>query len=701
MMFTKRPRTRPSNHRQRRPVASSTTLGPARAASGNARSAVGRAFSAAVLCAFGFALAGIMVPAGHVAAATPGKPAVVKTTSSSIPVTVATGRWAGADRYATAAAVSAAVFAPGVPAVFITTGTGYADALSGSGAAGRIGAPILLVPTTGGIPATIAAELTRLTPRVIYVLGGTSVVPAATATALEPYATTKTIIRLAGTDRYGTSAAIAAKFFAPGVPVAFIASGSAFPDALAAGPAAARVGGPVLLVPSGATALPPAIAAELKILKPAAIDVLGGTTIITPALAAAAAAYAVTKTPTRYAGVDRFGTAVAVSGLDALKIGSRLLLASGLDFPDALAAGAAAAAQGDDLLLTDGPGWPATVTNAIAALAPTTIIAIGGTTSVPAVALDSAQDISQSQYVPGASFTAPTRITFTAATSVTVSFTTRAGLGTTIASATMAEETSPDSADGTCDLVTWQAVDLGSVEASSPYTFNGLVPNTCYRFGVIVVDADTGSATTYSNAVKTLAAWTGSIDLYEASAFVTQADWHWCVGASALETVNLITGTTNTSKASQQPVQAYAQAHSPYSYGTDAGSDPAGWAATTNHFADAMGYHYVNHTSFSSELAAVALALRETGRPVGVTVAHGSHAWIAVGFESTADPLTGSYAVTGLYITGSLYPIQQLDGYDQAPDTFMTAATLSGFMTPYHEARFPVVWESAYVTIEP
>jgi len=53
--------------------------------------------------------------------------------------------------------------------------------------------------------------------------------------------------RVAGADRYGTAAAISKSSFAAGLPVAFVVTGGAFPDALAAGPSAAHLKGPVLL----------------------------------------------------------------------------------------------------------------------------------------------------------------------------------------------------------------------------------------------------------------------------------------------------------------------------------------------------------------------------------------------------------------------------------------------------------------------
>ena len=67
-----------------------------------------------------------------------------------------------------------------------------------------------------------------------------------TATAaLAPSAT-----RIGGADRYEVAAATSASTFATGAPIAYIATGGTFPDALAAGPVGGHRGGPVLLTRS-------------------------------------------------------------------------------------------------------------------------------------------------------------------------------------------------------------------------------------------------------------------------------------------------------------------------------------------------------------------------------------------------------------------------------------------------------------------
>ena len=122
-------------------------------------------------------------------------------------------RLSGVDRYETAAAISAATFAPGVGATVLATGANFPDALAGGAAAAHYGGPILLT-RQGTIPQATLNELARLGPGSIFVLGGSSVISNADLASLDPY-TSGPVVRLAGTDRYGTSAAISEDHLEP------------------------------------------------------------------------------------------------------------------------------------------------------------------------------------------------------------------------------------------------------------------------------------------------------------------------------------------------------------------------------------------------------------------------------------------------------------------------------------------------------
>ena len=99
---------------------------------------------------------------------------------------VAVERWAGGDRFASSAAFSAKSFAPGVGVAYVANGMNFPDALSGAPIAGKNGGPVLLTNATS-LPGAIAAELKRLQPKKIVVLGGTGAVSNTVKAKLDAY----------------------------------------------------------------------------------------------------------------------------------------------------------------------------------------------------------------------------------------------------------------------------------------------------------------------------------------------------------------------------------------------------------------------------------------------------------------------------------------------------------------------------------
>jgi Cell wall binding domain 2 (CWB2) len=98
------------------------------------------------------------------------------------------------------------------------------------------------------------------------------------------------VFRIAGSDRFSTAAAISEASFEPGVPVAYIATGLNFPDALAGAAVAGSQGAPILLVMPNS--IPAATATELKRLKPGKIVILGGTGAVSDLVRSQLRAYA-------------------------------------------------------------------------------------------------------------------------------------------------------------------------------------------------------------------------------------------------------------------------------------------------------------------------------------------------------------------------------------------------------------------------
>ena len=252
-------------------------------------------------------------------------------------------RLAGTDRYSTAVAISRSSHPDGAPVVVLTTGGAFPDALAGGPAAAALGAPVLLV-AKDEVPGLVLTELARLRPGRVLLLGGTGAVSQATVRQLEDAGFA--VERIAGAGRYETAALVSETTFAPGTPVAYVATGSDYPDALSGAAAAATARAPVLLVAQDS--LPAATAKELTRLKPQRIIVLGGTGAVSATVEQTIAAYA--PTVSRIAGADRYATAAAVARATPGRPDG-IFLATGQGFADALAGGPAAAAAGAPVLL--------------------------------------------------------------------------------------------------------------------------------------------------------------------------------------------------------------------------------------------------------------------------------------------------------------------------------------------------------------
>jgi putative cell wall-binding protein len=289
-------------------------------------------------------------------------------------------RLAGADRFGTAVAISEASFEPGVPFVVIANGLSFPDALSGAPVAGLAGAPVLLV-TAQSIPASVKAELTRLKPDFIAVLGGVGAVSAAVASQLQSYALSGDVERLSGSDRFATSAAIADVVWDGDPPsTVYVTNGMTFPDALAAGPVAGLDVAPILLVQKDQ--IPAPIKAQLQEIRPASIVVVGGPGAVSSKVLGELDALSIDGA-FRISGGSRFETAANLSswfweGIDA----STVFISSGMQFPDALSIAPVAAGVDGPLLLVQKDTIPEAVKAELAVRQPERIVIVGGTGAV-------------------------------------------------------------------------------------------------------------------------------------------------------------------------------------------------------------------------------------------------------------------------------------------------------------------------------
>jgi len=277
----------------------------------------------------------------------------------------------GTDRFATAVATSVVEFPTtgSAGAVVLARSDAYPDALVGIRFAAAKNAPLLF--TNGGsLTTSTQAEIARVLPAggTVYLLGGTAAIPASVATTLTGLG--YVVQRLGGADRFGTAIVVAAALGNPGT--VLLATGTNFPDALAAGPAAAHVDGVVLL--TDGPVLPASVRDYLGA-HPGVVYAVGG-----PAVAADPAAIALM-------GADRYATAVAAAALFSGP--STLGVASGVTFADALSGGAFLAHVDGPLLLSAPAVLPSSTTSYLQTVRGTvrTSTLFGGPTALaPAVA---------------------------------------------------------------------------------------------------------------------------------------------------------------------------------------------------------------------------------------------------------------------------------------------------------------------------
>lgn len=274
----------------------------------------------------------------------------------------------------TAVALSQAFFSPGVDTVMLATARSSVDALAAGSAAAKGSAPVLLTEPDS-VPSTTMAELRRLAPSRIVVVGGEAAISDAVMDTLASLGAV--VERIGGADRYATSASLS-RFVAPnGASTVYVAAADRDPDALIAAAGAANASAPLLLVRSDG--VPDITRAELERLEPRAVVVLGGPLAVADPVIAAIGRILPAATVSRVAGVDRIGTAVALSGHVAPGVPVAFVTVAS-DPERGVTTPAAAAAQGGPLLLIRRECLPVEVHDELLRLRPTRIVAVGDTT---------------------------------------------------------------------------------------------------------------------------------------------------------------------------------------------------------------------------------------------------------------------------------------------------------------------------------
>lgn len=271
---------------------------------------------------------------------------------------------AGGNRYDTAVQNCLDCFPDGADTIIIATGENWPDALGASALAGVYDAPILLT-YPNFLPLSVRAEIMRLGASDAFIIGETDAISVGVENMLKGMLEGD-VTRIGGVHRFETADLVAKQVVAEQGPdfdgTAFLATGGNFPDALAAAPLAAKAGWPIYL--STAEGIAPETQESMDDAGVTRLMILGGYGVVPASVSAQTDV-----TAERISGANRYATAAAVAtwGVENLGLGwNNLALATGENYPDALAAGASQGRRNSVMLLsTCDELHPATATTLI------------------------------------------------------------------------------------------------------------------------------------------------------------------------------------------------------------------------------------------------------------------------------------------------------------------------------------------------
>jgi hypothetical protein len=189
------------------------------------------------------------------------------------------------------------------------------------------------------------------------------------------------------------------------------------------------------------------------------------------------------------------------------------------------------------------------------------------------------------------------------------------------------------------------------------------------------------------------------IDVSTPTDYVAQSNFVQCVGASMQMMLNMIEPADDRTAKEQLRLQEIARYYS--------GSRPdgrqrqgasvRGWSAGLN-LEGAGPYRLVGTSTLDEAMAIAARAIAETGKPVGLLVWRGRHAWVMSGFVATADPaVTTDFAVTHAVVLDPLYPHgSKTWGPSPRPREAITTTALGRQFVPRGTSQRSNSWMSSY-----
>lgn len=267
------------------------------------------------------------------------------------PQIISINRLSGHTRFETAKVIAEYYGNGKVKNVILSTGNGFADALSASVLAHQKEAPILLVNSSvDSSKDAFDYVIQHLDPTgMIYIIGGAGIIGSEFETEFNDLGF-KNVVRIAGMDRYDTSYKIASSLKDITVSTVVISSGEQYPDALSISSFADNKGWPILLSPHDA--LPQDMKNFLLEKKPSKVYLTGGAGVISDNVISEVSGLLPQASVERLMGQSQYDTNVIISETFAPNP-STVYLATGYGFADALAGSVVAGKNGDPIILID------------------------------------------------------------------------------------------------------------------------------------------------------------------------------------------------------------------------------------------------------------------------------------------------------------------------------------------------------------
>ena len=187
------------------------------------------------------------------------------------------------------------------------------------------------------------------------------------------------------------------------------------------------------------------------------------------------------------------------------------------------------------------------------------------------------------------------------------------------------------------------------------------------------------------------AAATGyELNLYRPGDFVAQTNLVQCVGASMQMMINMMAPRDDRTAATQHRLWQLARSYTAHRAPNPRrrGASVRGWSYGLTELGYGP-YRVEGHPTRDAAIRAAARVMRVTGKPVGLLVWAGRHAWVMSGFRATADPLaTTGWRVTHVHVLDPLYPRRNGRwGSSPAPGKALSVGALGRYFVPRRRGR--------------